>query len=94
MSISREEILRDDVKFDKSARSLFQQVDKNQSGFIDRSELRVSITRYCQENGIQEPSEVELGKVFKQIDTSQSGDIDFQEFKNYLKRAFSEGSSL
>ncbi|CAG9317376.1 unnamed protein product [Blepharisma stoltei] len=90
MSMSRIDILRDDAKFDKTARILFDQLDRNKSGALDRQEIRVALLRYFRDNNLEEPSDIELNKVLKDIDLSGSGEIDFNLFKNSLRRVLQE----
>ena len=62
-------------------RATFRQVDADQSGYIDKEELRAVL----QKLGGQVNDE-EVDKCYKELDENDDGKIDFEEFsKWYLK---------
>ncbi|CAG9317377.1 unnamed protein product [Blepharisma stoltei] len=86
MSSSLQSILSDEAKFDKASRTVFDSVDSDRSGRIDKRELGNALITFSKEAGISPPSQVDIDKSFTQLDLDRSGDIDYNEFKVYMRR--------
>ena len=81
-----QEILDDDEKLTSLAEGVFLEIDVNNSGTIDRSELRNSMILINRETGMAPPTEAEIDAALKVADSDGSGLIDFNEFKISVRK--------
>ena len=81
-----QEILDDDEKLTAVAISVFEEMDVNNSGFIDRSELRNSMILINRDTGRAPPTEAEIDAALNVADSDGSGNIDITEFKVSVRR--------
>jgi len=66
-------------------REAFELIDKDNSGTIERSELKIAMRAL----GF-EPEDAEIANMFKAVDTDGNGTIDFDEFRNMMTAKMSE----
>ncbi len=64
---------------DLSVRRVFEAVDTDDSGYLDRDEMRVAITRLCQQEGHAQLPEEEIQKAMALMDRDGGGQTDFDE---------------
>jgi Ca2+-binding EF-hand superfamily protein len=76
-----ESILADDAKLTQITTAIFNEVDEDGSGEIDRDELKLAITKLSGDAGIDPPSDFYVDEVLKTLDTDNSGTVDVNEFK-------------
>lgn len=81
-----EEILADEEKLNAVTKAVFDQVDADGSGQIDKAELKAAMNQVAQEAEIPAPSEEDVEKALKELDTDMSGTIDVNEFKQLVKQ--------
>mmetsp|Transcript_5580 Transcript_5580/g.8313 ORF Transcript_5580/g.8313 Transcript_5580/m.8313 type:complete len:92 (+) Transcript_5580:58-333(+) len=81
-----DEILADDGKLNAVTKAVFDQVDADGSGQIDKAELKAAMNQVAQEAEIEAPSEEDVEKALKELDTDMSGTIDVNEFKELVKQ--------
>ena len=78
-------ILNDENKLNQVTKAAFDEVDKDRSGKIDKSELDKVIEIVCKDMGAVPPTHEECMEVFNHLDLDKSGKIDFNEFKVLIK---------
>ena len=64
---------------DLSVRRVFEAVDTDDSGYLDRDEMRVAITRLCQQEGHAQLPEEEIQKAMALMDRDGGGQTDYDE---------------
>jgi len=74
-------VMRDEIK------KLYDLVDDDQSGYIDRMELEILLQQLGR---IVSPEEIDQG--FQRLDMDASGLIDFNEFYSWYKSTLAKGS--
>ena len=65
---------------------MFDQLDTNQNGFLDKSEMDNLISMAMKEQGMSEPGEAEKQEFIRLIDENHDGKISKQEFINFIKQ--------
>ena len=78
-------ILNDDKKLNQVVKAVFDQVDTDGSGKINKDELDKILEIICKDMGANPPSHEETMEVFNHLDTDKSGKIEFNEFKTLIK---------
>ena len=78
-------ILNDESKLNQVTKAAFDEVDKDRSGKIDKSELDKVIEIVCKDMGAVPPTHEECMEVFNHLDLDKSGKVDFNEFKVLIK---------
>jgi Ca2+-binding EF-hand superfamily protein len=78
---SIEELLADDAKLTEVTKAVFEAVDTDGSGAIDRRELKIAMESVAREAGIAAPSEADINEMLSGLDADHSGTIDVHEFK-------------
>lgn len=78
-------IINDKKKFDIIAKSSFDLVDQDGSGFIDSAELKNVLTNLANDIGNDPPTEEELKQMLKLLDTDGSGKIEYNEFQVLIR---------
>lgn len=81
-----EDILADDAKLTEVTRAVFQAVDKDGSGQIDRKELKAAMLSVSSEAGIPLPTDDQVDEALKALDSDNSGTIDVNEFKELIRQ--------
>ena len=81
-----DEILADEGKLNSVTKAVFDQVDTDGSGQIDKAELKAAMNQVAQESDIEAPSEEEVEKALKELDADMSGTIDVNEFKELVRQ--------
>jgi Ca2+-binding EF-hand superfamily protein len=74
-------ILDDETRLNEVTQAVFQQVDTNESGLIDKDELRNALLTVSREANLPIPDEEKITEVFKNLDVDKSGTIDVKEFR-------------
>mmetsp|Transcript_12382 Transcript_12382/g.12421 ORF Transcript_12382/g.12421 Transcript_12382/m.12421 type:complete len:92 (+) Transcript_12382:39-314(+) len=83
---SIEEILSDDVKLTEVTKAVFDQVDADQSGTIDKRELKNAMIQVAREANIQPPTDHAVDQALHALDADGSGTIDVNEFKVLIRQ--------
>jgi len=78
-------ILNNNRKFEIIARSSFNFVDEDKSGFIEYKELKRLLTQLSKDLKIECPSDNEVKEILEQLDIDKSGNIEYKEFTVFLK---------
>lgn len=76
-----QEILEDRSKLMELTKEVFNIVDKNGSGAIDKNELREALTIVARDAGLSPPTESDVEGVLKALDTNGNGTLDLVEFE-------------
>lgn len=79
-------ILADDAKLSEVTKAVFDAVDEDHSGQIDKKELKKAMHQVSQEAGIAPPSEEQVNCALHTLDTDGSGTIDVHEFKELIRQ--------
>ena len=80
-SYELKEILNDPNVFDKACKEMFEKIDTNKNGSIEKSEIRDHINDIRKSLGKGEVDEKALEKQFNSHDLDGDGTIDYNEFK-------------
>ncbi|CAG9325224.1 unnamed protein product [Blepharisma stoltei] len=83
---SIDEILADEQKLAEVTKAVFDQVDADQSGQIDRRELKLAMAQVAREANIEAPSDQSVDQALKVLDADGSGTIDVNEFKVLIRQ--------
>ena len=79
------EMLNDPVKFEENCKKVFNEIDKNKNGKIEKSEIHKHLNEVHQYLLGDNVEEVESQNLFESLDTDKNGVIDYNEFKPYFK---------
>eukprot|EP00586_Coscinodiscus_wailesii_P000931 CAMPEP_0172480746 /NCGR_PEP_ID=MMETSP1066-20121228/6151_1 /TAXON_ID=671091 /ORGANISM="Coscinodiscus wailesii, Strain CCMP2513" /LENGTH=162 /DNA_ID=CAMNT_0013242377 /DNA_START=272 /DNA_END=760 /DNA_ORIENTATION=- len=71
---------------------LFDAVDADKSGSIDKSELKALLTKLYEGEGMTPPTDDEVAEYVKELDKSGDGSIDFGEFASFMIPVIIEAS--
>ena len=85
------------TKFRKSSeasKAVFEQVDADGSGKIDRAELKRAMVMVAQEAGIPAPGDEQVEAAMKALDTDRSGTLDLSEFQVLIEEILRALASL
>ncbi|OMJ72928.1 hypothetical protein SteCoe_28494 [Stentor coeruleus] len=74
------------------AKFVFDSYDTNNSGRIEKSELKVAMNRIGAELG-QELTDEQMDKAWAKMDQDKDGTLDFEEFKVFIMGLFNALSS-
>ena len=78
-------IIKDDKKLMEITKTVFDEVNKDCTGEIDKAELWYVMTCIAEQASIEPPKDAQVDEVFKALDTDHSGTIDVKEFKFLMK---------
>lgn len=76
-----EAILNDRVKLREVTLGVFNQVDTDGSGNIERGELKRAMALVADEAGLPSPSDEQVDAAMNALDTDKSGNLDVGEFQ-------------
>jgi Ca2+-binding EF-hand superfamily protein len=76
-----EAILNDRDKLREVTLGVFNQVDTDGSGRIDRAELKRAMALVASEAGLPHPSDQQVDSAMNALDTDKSGTLDVAEFQ-------------
>ena len=79
-------ILKDERKLHEIAKSAFDAVDGDRSGFIDEPELKSVMTSVAQDIGMDAPSDNDVRDVLRELDVNNDGKISLEEFKVLIRQ--------
>lgn len=77
-------LLADDNALKAIAEAAFKKVDTDNSGFIDRNELKALMDEASQGN-FPSVTEAELDEIYKGLDTNNDGKISVDEFSVLIR---------
>ena len=80
-----DELLRDDAKLRSVASEMFEELDSDQSGKMDKMEFRRNFMGKYIPN---ELTSAEIESLFSAIDSDGSGEVDLEEFTELVRRVF------
>ncbi|OMJ85923.1 hypothetical protein SteCoe_12626 [Stentor coeruleus] len=80
------DILDDDEKLTQVTKAVFDAVDTDKSGEIDKRELKAAMINVAQEAHLEQPSNEKVDEALRKLDTDGSGSIDVHEFKELIKQ--------
>ena len=82
-------ILEDDETFNHVCTEVFKTIDVDQSGSLERGEIKNFIFNICAEMGMKNnPDEKTIAEVFSELDEDGSDDISVEELKGFLRKLF------
>mmetsp|Transcript_24680 Transcript_24680/g.24248 ORF Transcript_24680/g.24248 Transcript_24680/m.24248 type:complete len:101 (-) Transcript_24680:77-379(-) len=82
-------ILDDEETFNHVCTEVFKTIDVDQSGSLERSEIKNFIFNICSEMGMKNnPDEKTIAEVFSELDEDGSDDISVNELKGFLRKLF------
>ena len=79
------EILADELKLDSIAKEAFNSVDADESGSINKSQLKQLMASISNDLGFEEDAQDDFEEVINTLDTNKSGLFTLEEFKNLLR---------
>ena len=82
-------ILDDDEKLTAVSNAVFEQVDANASGSIDKGELANAMTLVAQQAEVPPPSSDQVDAAFAELDTNADGVVSKDEFKVLVRAILS-----
>ncbi len=86
-----EELLNNEVAFKEVVKSVFESIDTDHSGSLEKGEITQFIQTICGEMDIKKlPGNDSVEQVFKEIDTDHSNNISQGELGVFLKTIFLE----
>lgn len=77
--------INDESVFGPIVNNVFQSADKDNSGFIDQSELKKLLTEISGMLGISPPTDKETKDELKRLDINKDGKISKEEFRKLVK---------
>ena len=80
------DILENDEKLSQVTKSVFDSVDTDGSGKIDKKELKTAMIEVSKAAEIPPPSDDQIQAAFNALDVDLSGDIDVVEFKVLVRQ--------
>ncbi len=82
-------ILGDEETFDHVCKEVFKTIDVDQSGSLDKAEIKSFIGNICSEMGMKNnPDEQVIKEVFAELDEDGSDDVSHEELKEFLRKLF------
>lgn len=78
-------ILDNDVILTRVAKQVFEAVDIDKSGYIDRSELALMLKNIAAETANEPPTEENIKHVMDAVDESSDGRVSYDEFKVMIR---------
>ena len=79
-----QEILEDRSKLMALTKEVFDIVDKNGSGAIDKEELQEALSIVARDAGMAAPTSSDVDEVLKALDANGNGTIDVVEFEELI----------
>jgi len=76
-----QEILADKEKLHQLTKEVFDEVDTDHSGQIDRNELREALCKVARDADLPPPTQSDVDGVLKALDSDGSGSINLTEFQ-------------
>lgn len=83
-------ILNDTEKFNEVVKMIFDEVDKDGSGFINKTEFGHAMTELSAKAGLPTPNAQNVEEAVKTLDTDEDGKISQKEF-SVLVRSLLQG---
>ncbi len=82
-------ILEDNESFEKVCCEVFKAIDADNSGSIDRKEIKNFILNICKEMGMRsDPDDKTIQEVFAELDADNSNDVSRDELRGFLRKLF------
>lgn len=82
-------ILEDEETFNHVCGEVFKTIDVDQSGSLERAEIKNFILNICSEMGMKSnPDDKTIQEVFAELDEDNSDDISAEELKSFLRKLF------
>jgi Ca2+-binding EF-hand superfamily protein len=78
-------ILADENRLGQVTKSVFDEVDADHSGKIDKTELKEALTNLSRQANLPIPNDQKIDAAFAALDTDNSGTIEIGEFKVFVK---------
>ena len=85
MSNPIQEILDNAERFAEVAKSVFDNVDTNGSGQIERNELKVAMGNIAAEARISPPSDADIDKIISEVDHDGNRTLSLSEFSKLVR---------
>lgn len=79
-------LLQNEDRLRAVAKTAFDQVDADHSGFIDRSELETVMNRVAKNLHMTTPTAAEIDTLMREIDTNADGQVSFNEYVELVRR--------
>jgi Ca2+-binding protein (EF-Hand superfamily) len=80
------EILENDSLLTQITKSIFDAIDSDHSGHIDKKELKATMVQVSQDSGLDPPTDEEVTEALMGLDSDGSGTIDVTEFKELIRQ--------
>jgi Ca2+-binding EF-hand superfamily protein len=78
-------ILNDEAKLQALSKAAFDNVDVNNSGVIDETELGLIMQQISLECEIPNPTESDVREVMNELDANRDGRLTFDEFSKFMR---------
>ena len=78
------DILNNKEKLDALVEQRFKEADKDNSGFINRSELKWALTMAYKNAGAEAPDETFVDNFLQMLDDNGSGTLQLEEFRSVV----------
>lgn len=79
-------ILADDEKLTQVTKAVFDSVDTDASGHIDKGELKASMQQIAAQGDFPAPTDEQVEETLKSLDVNQDGEISPDEFKVLVRQ--------
>jgi Ca2+-binding EF-hand superfamily protein len=79
--MSIQEILADKVKVWELTKEVFDEVDTDHSGAIEKNELREALMKIARDAEMPPPTQSDVDGILKALDTDGNGTISLSEFQ-------------
>ena len=84
-------LLKDDKIFCETVQRIFMDIDKDNSGALDKDEVKEFLEKICHHMGITKPpSSKHIELIFKELDADKSGTISVKELGFFMKSLFEQ----
>ena len=75
------EVLEDPEQIKKMTKAAFEELDTDNSGFIDEDELGILMKKVAKDCNVDAPSKEDIAKALTLVDVNKDGKISLDEFK-------------
>jgi len=79
------QILSDPKLLAEISNAAFKEADTDNSGFLDKTELKSVMEKLSAENNLPKPNDNDVNEAYAQLDTNKDGKISPDEFSAFVK---------
>ena len=79
-----EQVLNDEAMMKELCKEAFEEVDKDNSGEIDESELESIMKKMSKKMKIDPPTKEDVKDILNSLDSDHSGKLNLEEFSKFM----------